>query len=131
MLFKTWYQTNFLFYEYCKHVFSQFFLNHIFHIILNYDTRNFQPNGPKTVLNFSIIHNSIIKTQFWWLKKSKMLPHISCLMLHFPLILKIHLPNVSNHKGCQLSYLKYGVIAIIHTIVYAYAYQLLLSSIVL
>ena len=46
MLLKTWYQTHFLLYEYCKHVFSQYFLNHSFHIILNNDIRNLQPNGP-------------------------------------------------------------------------------------
>ena len=45
MLFETQQQTHFLLYVYCKHVFSQLFLNHSFHIILNNDTRNFQPNG--------------------------------------------------------------------------------------
>ena len=45
MLFETQHQTHFLLYEYCKHLFSQLFLNHSFHIILNNDTRNFQPNG--------------------------------------------------------------------------------------
>ena len=34
MLFETWYQTYFLLYEYYKHVFSQYILNHSFHIIL-------------------------------------------------------------------------------------------------
>ena len=46
MLFRTWYQANFFLYEYCKHVLSQYFLNHSFHIILNNDTRNLQPNRP-------------------------------------------------------------------------------------
>jgi len=35
MLLEIWYQTHFLHYEYFKHVFSQYFLNHNFHIILN------------------------------------------------------------------------------------------------
>ena len=33
-----------------KYVFSQYFLNHSFHIILNNDTKNIQPNGLMTVM---------------------------------------------------------------------------------
>ena len=39
-------QNFFFLYEYCKHMFSQHFLNHNFHIILNNDTRNLQPSRP-------------------------------------------------------------------------------------
>ena len=48
MLFQTLYQIHFLLYEYCKHAFSQHFLNHSFHSfhsILNNETRNLQPNN--------------------------------------------------------------------------------------
>ena len=38
MLLETWYQTFFLYYEYFKHVFSQHFLNHSFHITFNNNT---------------------------------------------------------------------------------------------
>ena len=44
MLFETWFQTHFLHYEYFKHGFSQHFLNHSFHIILNNNTLNLLPH---------------------------------------------------------------------------------------
>ena len=44
MLFETWYQIQFLHYEYFKHVFSQHFLNHSFHTILNKNTWAPLPN---------------------------------------------------------------------------------------
>ena len=48
MLFETWYQTHFLHYDYFKHIFSKYILNHSFYIILNNNTWKLLPN--KTII---------------------------------------------------------------------------------